>query len=111
MGLANTPWAIHLFPYLDQANAYRQFNFQAVASSSNYGWIVYDPSNLGVGSPTNVIVPGMVCPSDGLGGKWHHSPFAHGDDLSSGQLRGLLRQPGHRRDAETQVAGKSGRGL
>ena len=75
-GWPNTPWAIHLYPFLDQGNAYQQFNFQAVPNSDNYcAWIVYDPSNKGPGSPTNVIPPCMVCPSDGMGGKWHHSPW------------------------------------
>jgi prepilin-type N-terminal cleavage/methylation domain-containing protein/prepilin-type processing-associated H-X9-DG protein len=72
----NTPWIIHLFPYLEQKSAYEQFNFRASPSGQNrLDWIVFDPTNKGPGSPTNLSVPCMVCPSDGLGGKWHHNPW------------------------------------
>ena len=63
--------------------------FKAPATADNYGWIFYDASNKGPGSPTNVIVPCMVCPSDGLGGKWNHSPFGLAD-FAKGNYAGFF---------------------
>lgn len=52
---------VHLFPYEDQASLYDRLDW--VASS---GILWRTPKNVGL---TSIVIPGLLCPSDGSGGR------------------------------------------
>ncbi|MBU4399482.1 MAG: DUF1559 domain-containing protein, partial [Planctomycetes bacterium] len=67
-------WAIHLYPYMEQENAYALFNFQLPAGPGDAVWT--NPPNLMV---TSIPTPMWLCPSDGTGGMVLHHMGGLGD--------------------------------
>jgi prepilin-type N-terminal cleavage/methylation domain-containing protein/prepilin-type processing-associated H-X9-DG protein len=64
-----TPWLIHLYPFLEQAPAWDEFDFTE-ASAVNLGWLwAHTTNSVGPDSPTAQVVPTLRCPSDGMGGE------------------------------------------
>jgi prepilin-type N-terminal cleavage/methylation domain-containing protein/prepilin-type processing-associated H-X9-DG protein len=52
-------WHVYLYPYIEQDNVYRRFNFTLPSPT----W--YNNSNsLPAGAPTSIPVPTFICPSD-----------------------------------------------
>ncbi len=73
-----TTWAIHLFPFMEQQNLYGRIDFSLPAGVGSALWT--NPAMCqGAGAPTAVVIPGMLCPSDGLGGTLHHHEGVPGD--------------------------------
>jgi prepilin-type N-terminal cleavage/methylation domain-containing protein/prepilin-type processing-associated H-X9-DG protein len=74
------PWAwsapritymISLYPYLEQGAAYQAWDPNVVEASGGDGGIIPwcgSVNSVGPGAPTSVVVPVLLCPSDGLGG-------------------------------------------
>ena len=87
-GYPNTTWPIHLYPYLEQGNVYQSFSFCVPGLST---FLVFDPVNCqGSAPPTAVVVPAMVCPSDGMGGKVHQNPYANNAEFARGNYAGFF---------------------
>jgi len=62
-----TPWLIHLYPYLEQAPSFDRFDFNL---GHSLGWTWAQTANsVGPDAPTGVVVPTLLCPSDGQGGE------------------------------------------
>jgi prepilin-type processing-associated H-X9-DG protein len=61
-----------LYPYLEQEAAFTRFDVNAAGSHDPFGvgipWC-NSPNTLSQDAPTAVVVPSLLCPSDGLGGK------------------------------------------
>src|SRR5207245_1331818 len=61
-----------LYPFLEQDAAYKRFDVKAAGSPDPSGigipWC-NSPNTLGQDAPTAVVVPSLLCPSDGLGGQ------------------------------------------
>ena len=55
-------WEIQLYPYLDEAVLYDQADF----TLSPGGWVLNNANSLGPGAVTSIVVPTLLCPSDGL---------------------------------------------
>lgn len=61
---ARTPWAIHLYPFLEQKAVYDRVAF--IPNTSAYsGFCFVDTNVLGRDAPLAVPVPALQCPSDG----------------------------------------------
>ncbi len=68
-------WFPLVLPYLEQGNLLIAYNFNA--RSPSYGNVNYSTSNSATpNSPTNVIVPTFLCPSDG-GAKQGYLPWGY----------------------------------
>ncbi len=72
-------WALRLYPYVEQNNAYTAYDFTLPPSTGAAQW--FDNANSqGPGAPTSLVVPVFLCPADGLGGSpkpWGtHGTFA-----------------------------------
>jgi len=100
------PWAIHLYPYLEQQATYDRFDFTCRPAPSNQ---VQECAQNGAGAdaPTAQVIPTMGCPSDSRGASvWtQNAPnaFARGNyavffgNLNKGASRSL--SAGHLRAA------------
>ena len=60
-------WAISLYPHLEQQNVFERFD-PTLEGRSNTCWCE-TANSLGPDAPTAAVVPGFLCPSDGMGGK------------------------------------------
>jgi prepilin-type N-terminal cleavage/methylation domain-containing protein/prepilin-type processing-associated H-X9-DG protein len=70
-GRPRTSWMIHLYPYLEQQAAYDSYHFNLPAGPGDALWT--NPTNsMGVNPPTALVIPMLLCPSDGQGGTLHH---------------------------------------
>lgn len=59
-----TTWAIHLYPYMEESAAFERFDF----TLSPAGFVFTNNANsMGLGAATSIVVPTLLCPSDGLG--------------------------------------------
>ncbi len=82
-----TTWAVHLYPYMEQANTYARFDFRAAPGQGGAIWM--NPVNSqGTNPPTAVVVPGMLCPSDG--GAKVHNHYGNGYYLARGNYAGFF---------------------
>jgi prepilin-type processing-associated H-X9-DG protein len=63
---------LSLYPYLEQEATFKRFDASAGGTLDPYAvgipWCG-SPNTLGPDAPTAVVVPSLLCPSDGLGGK------------------------------------------
>jgi prepilin-type N-terminal cleavage/methylation domain-containing protein/prepilin-type processing-associated H-X9-DG protein len=74
-GAPRLTYMIFLYPYLDQSNVYRQFNQRPTEGTpdgyADGGVIAWCSNSNCLGPPyppiTATIVPGLLCPSDGVG--------------------------------------------
>ena len=57
---ARTNFHVHLLAYEDQSNMYNLLNFK------QWLWWSSDPGNI---EACTIVIPGLLCPSDGLGGQ------------------------------------------
>ena len=73
-----TTWPIHLFPFMEQQNLYGRIDFSLPAGVGGALW-TNSAMCQGAGAPTAVVIPGMLCPSDGVGGTVHHHEGVPGD--------------------------------
>jgi prepilin-type N-terminal cleavage/methylation domain-containing protein/prepilin-type processing-associated H-X9-DG protein len=64
---------LSLYPYLEQEAAYSRFDVKAPGETKDQFAVVIpwcnSPNTLSQDAPTSVVVPSLLCPSDGLGGK------------------------------------------
>ena len=60
-------WAIWIYPFLEQQNVYDRFD-PKLPGRSNTCWC-QNANSQGPDAPTAAVVPGFVCPSDGMGGQ------------------------------------------
>jgi prepilin-type N-terminal cleavage/methylation domain-containing protein/prepilin-type processing-associated H-X9-DG protein len=71
-GAPRLTYMIFLYPFLEQGTTYDKFNFKALGTDDGFGGSVPYCSNtnsLPPDAPTAVVVPSLLCPSDGRGGK------------------------------------------
>ena len=68
-GPMRLPWAVHLYPFLEEGSLYAKFNFAAI-------WMTMAlPQNCGsAGAPATVAISVMQCPSDGITPIWLWQP-------------------------------------
>ncbi len=71
----NVPFMFFLYPYLEQEALFNRFDWNpAFATTDTTGAYVpfcASPNSLGPDAVTTVVLPTLLCPSDGLGGKTH----------------------------------------
>jgi prepilin-type N-terminal cleavage/methylation domain-containing protein/prepilin-type processing-associated H-X9-DG protein len=62
---------IWLYPYLEQEAVFKKFDLKAPGTLNNGVVVPWcgSPNSLPVDAPTAVVIPSLLCPSDGLGGK------------------------------------------
>ena len=73
-----TTWPTHLFPFMEHQNLYGRIDFYLPAGVGGALW-TNSAMCQGAGAPTAVVIPGMLCPSDGVGGTVHHHEGVPGD--------------------------------
>jgi prepilin-type N-terminal cleavage/methylation domain-containing protein/prepilin-type processing-associated H-X9-DG protein len=75
-GPMRLPWAIHLYPFLEEENLYAKFSFDRFGAGICCGQMVMSlPQNCnGLNSPAATAISVMQCPSDGANPIWLWQP-------------------------------------